>query len=183
MSHDEQGPMTDHNYDGIRELDNQLPEWWLFLFGATVIFAFIYWIHYEVAGGPTTDQELAAAMELHKSNLKQAPLLGEDRLAALFTDETTTSGAQVFADKCAVCHGPQGGGVIGPNLTDHFWLHGHGSRADVFKLVAEGVPAKGMPAWRDVMPEGELVAVSSFVHSLIGKNVPGGKEPQGTEAK
>lgn len=182
MSKD-QGPLLDHDYDGIRELDNQLPEWWLFIFGATVIFAFIYWLHYEVAGGPSTDQELAVAMEAHKANQKQAPLLGEDRLAALFTAENIAGGSKVFADKCAVCHGPQGGGVIGPNLTDQFWLHGQGTRADVFKAIAEGVPAKGMPAWRDLVPEDELVAVSSFVHSLKGTNVPGGKEAQGVEVK
>lgn len=179
----EQDKLTDHEYDGIRELDNRLPEWWLFIFAATIIFAFIYWVHYEIAGGPSSDQELAQALEALKGSQKQGPLLGEDKLAALFSQETTTAGAPLFAEKCAVCHGPQGGGVIGPNLTDRFWLNGRATRADIYRLVAEGVPAKGMPAWQDLMSEKDLVAVASFVHALKGTEVKNGKEPQGVEVK
>lgn len=175
-------PMTDHEYDGIRELDNLLPEWWLAIFGGTIIFAFIYWIHYEFGGGPTELQELHAAMAQIQAVKGSGPSFGEDQLAGLFTDDARKKGGEVFAAKCAACHGPQAGGLIGPNLTDKFWLHGKGTRADIFTVVNKGVLEKGMPAWGEQLPEGELVAVTAYVYSLKGTEVPGGKPPQGDEA-
>lgn len=177
----ENEPLTDHEYDGIRELDNRLPEWWLYLFFGTIIFSFIYWIHYEIAGGLSSDEELALAMAELKGRQVQGPLLNDSQLAALMTPETLTLGEKVYTDRCAVCHGPQGGGVIGPNLTDKHWISGQGSKGDVFRLVAEGIPAKGMPAWRDVVSPDELTAVSLYVHQMQGKFVDGGKAPQGNE--
>lgn len=174
--------LLDHDYDGIRELDNRLPEWWLFLFFATIIFSFVYYLHYEVAGGPDSDQELATSMARIQSLKKAGPSFTEEKLAALFTDEGVKQGHEVFAAKCAMCHGPDGGGLIGPNLTDNHWLHGKGTRLDVAKVIGEGVVSKGMPAWAEQISEGELVAVAAYVYSLKGRNVPGGKPPQGEEA-
>ncbi|MBX2987212.1 MAG: c-type cytochrome [Bdellovibrionaceae bacterium] len=174
--------MTDHEYDGIRELDNRLPEWWLALFGITIIFGFIYWLHYEFGGGHTQVQELNLAMGVIQSVKGSGPSFSEDQLNALFTAETVGKGHEIFTAKCAACHAAEGGGLIGPNLTDKFWLHGKGTSADIFEVIAKGVPEKGMPPWAEQMTEEELVATAAFVHSLKDRNVPGGKPPQGEEA-
>lgn len=181
MKNDLDANMTDHEYDGIRELDNQLPEWWLVIFAGTVIFAFIYWIHYEVAGGPTTRQELALALEESAKLRPAGPSFDEDKLMALFTEDAVGRGQASYDSKCAVCHGPEGGGGIGPNLTDKFWIHGKATRADIFNVIAEGAPTKGMPAWREVLKEDELVSVSAFVYAMRNANVKGGKPAQGEE--
>lgn len=170
-----------HDYDGIREFDNPLPGWWLFTFFATIIFAFIYYLHYEIAGGPSTAKELETAMAQVRSLKKGGPVFSEERLASLFGDESARKGQDVFAAKCAACHGPSGGGLIGPNLTDKAWLHGQGTRMDIVKFIGEGIPAKGMPAWAEQLGENDLVAVSSFVYSIKGTNAKDGKPPQGTE--
>lgn len=181
--HDDEPLMLDHDYDGIRELDNQLPEWWLAIFFATIIFAFIYWLHYQIAGGLTTRQELAVAMKKIQEQRPAGPQFTDEKLAALFSADAISKGREVFAGKCAACHGPAGGGLIGPNLTDKFWLHGKGSRTDIATVIAVGVTDKGMPAWGETLPEGDVVAAAAFVYSLKNSNVPGGKPPQGQEAE
>ena len=180
--HDDEPTLLDHEYDGIREFDNQLPEWWLAIFFGTIIFAFIYWVHYQIAGGPSSKQELATAMAKIQAQKPAGPQFTEDKLAALFTGDAVGKGREVFTGKCAACHGPEGGGLIGPNLTDKFWLHGQGSRLDIAKVIAVGVPDKGMPAWGETLPEDEVVAAAAFVYSIKNANVAGGKPPQGQEA-
>lgn len=176
---DQDRHMLDHEYDGIRELDNNLPEWWLALFALTIIFAFLYYIHYEVAGGPSTNEELATSLQAVQAMKKDGDVMTEEKLESLFGGEAVTEGRASFAAKCAACHRDDGGGLIGPNLTDGSWIHGKGSRVDIYGAIANGVPSMGMPAWKDMMPASELIAVSAFVHSLKGRNVPGGKPPQG----
>jgi cytochrome c oxidase cbb3-type subunit 3 len=181
MSEDQNENMTDHEYDGIRELDNNLPEWWLALFFATIIFGAIYWLHYESGSGPTMSEDLKVAMAAIQAQKGSGPSFSEDQLAGMFTAEVQTSGKEVFLAKCAACHTANGAGLIGPNLTDKFWIQGKGTRADIFQIIVKGVPEKGMPAWGEQLSETDLIAAAAFVHSINGTNVSGGKPPQGDE--
>lgn len=173
-----------HVYDGIVEHDNPLPTWWLWSFLLAIIFAFIYWLHYEIGGGPTLTMELEQAQqELERtqaSAVQSAPLETEDSLMAAFAkDGVLEVGAAQFTSKCASCHGPELGGLIGPNLTDNHWMHGKGTRLDILKVIREGVPEKGMPPWGPVMKKDELYAVTAFILSKKGTNPAGAKPPQG----
>jgi len=177
-----------HEYDGIIEHDNPLPTWWLWTFLITIIFAFLYYLHYELAGGPTLQQELHVAMtELEKekaSVVATSPVETEESLKAAFEkDGAIAMGEGVFAGKCAACHGAQLQGMIGPNLTDDFWLNGNGSRLDLVKVIRNGVPDKGMPPWGPVLKEQELYAVAALIMSKHGSNPPGAKPPQGEKVK
>lgn len=173
-----------HEYDGIRELDNPLPGWWLATFYGCIIFAFGYYIAYTFMGAPTLKQELHDAMEqiehIKKSSHK---LYSDEELSAKFTTQTVEKGKTIFAERCVACHGDKGQGIVGPNLTDNYWIHGKGTRADIYKVVAEGVPEKGMLDWDEILKPDELLAVVSFVYSIKNTNVPGGKAPQGEEVR
>lgn len=176
-----------HDYDGITEYDNPLPTWWLTAFFATIIFGAIYYLHYEIAGGPTLKQELAAAMkeiEAHKS--AAAPVIAEteaDVEAATKDDQVVKLGAATFEGKCAACHGAQLQGMIGPNLTDKYWIHGKGTRLDMLKVIREGVADKGMPPWGALLKREEQYAVVAYVLSKKGSNPPNPKAPQGELVK
>lgn len=182
MSSPNDEKMTNHEYDGIRELDNDLPLWWLITFLGTIIFAFIYWIHYASGTGPTQTEELAVVMKQIQAQKGTGPSLTEGQLEALFTGETAQKGHEIFSAKCASCHGPEGAGLIGPNLTDAYWINGHGTRTDLFRVIGGGVPQNGMPAWAELMNEGDLVAAAAYVYSIHGKNLPG-KPPQGEKVE
>ena len=148
----EEGKRLDHEYDGIKELDNNLPLWWLWTFFGAIIFSFIYWLHYEIAeDGPTLDQELAMGKELYLVN-------------------------------CSSCHMQNGGGSVGPNLTDEYWIHGNTDEA-ITKVVAKGVLAKGMPPWEGILKPNDIKAVVAFVNTFKDKNVKGGKAPQGNKVE
>lgn len=173
-----------HEYDGIIEHDNPMPTWWLWLFFLTIIFSFIYVIHYELAGGPTLTQELEISMaELEKAKAKSsssAPLETEESLAAAFAaDGMVAKGQEQYTAKCGACHGPQLQGLIGPNLTDKFWVHGKGTRLEILKVIREGVAEKGMPPWAPVMKREEIYAVAAFIISKKGSNPAGAKAPEG----
>jgi cytochrome c oxidase cbb3-type subunit III len=169
-----------HDYDGIRELDNKLPKWWLGLFYFTIIWAAIYMLHYFVL--QTGDlqiaeykNELATAKQMHPAsaaNNKTATL-------SLMTDEFNLAEGKVIYDKnCAVCHLVKGEGLVGPNLTDEFWIHG-GSLEDVIDIIVVGVPSKGMISWKAQLSPKQIQQVSSFILSLQGTNPPNPKEAQG----
>lgn len=173
-----------HEYDGIVEHDNPLPTWWLGTFFITIIFAALYYLHYEIAGGPTLTQELQVAMdELDRTKAKStaaAPMETEDSLKEAFEKPGTLElGASAYTSKCAACHGPALQGQIGPNLTDKFWIHGKGTRMDIVKVIREGVADKGMPPWGPVMKKDEIYAVAAYIISKKGSNPAGAKEPQG----
>ena len=173
-----------HEYDGIIEHDNPMPMWWLWTFFLTIIFSFIYYIHYEVAGGPTLKDELKVAMQ-EIENIKSkaaatAPMETEESLQADFgKDGVLVLGAAQFNTKCASCHGQQLQGLVGPNLTDKFWIHGNGTRMDIVKVIREGVADKGMPPWGPVLKKDEIYAVAAYILSKKGSNPAGAKEPQG----
>lgn len=174
-----------HEYDGIIEHDNPLPTWWLATFFITIIFAFIYYIHYEMGGGgKTLTEELNVAMqEIDKTKAtatSAAPMETEESLQAAFAkDGVVALGAEQYTAKCASCHGPELGGLIGPDLVDKYWIHGKGTRMDIVKVIREGVAEKGMPPWGPVMKKEEIYAVAAFILSKKGTQPAGAKGPQG----
>jgi cytochrome c oxidase cbb3-type subunit 3 len=186
MKNENEPLLKDHEYDGIRELDNPLPMWWLLIFFGTIIFAFHYWLHYTVGGGQTLKEELKQNLSAIESiQAKFAPKLdSEEAWAGLAGDPTLiAAGRAVFAEKCAACHGAQAQGLIGPNLTDEYWLHGKGTLVDIAGVVRKGVLDKGMPTWEGVLAEKDLKAVVVFVASTAGSNPPGPKPPQGEKVE
>lgn len=176
--------IEDHEYDGIHELDNPLPRWWLITFYITIVFAVAYFIYYEFAGGPSLDEQLAREMKTVESKrMATQGVEGEESeetlLAMLHDPAALNRGKSEFAAKCAVCHGNNAQGLIGPNLTDDYWIHGNGSISAILKIVNEGVADKGMPTWRGVINPELLEDVVAYVYSLHGTNPAGAKPPQG----
>ncbi len=184
----EQTVMLNHEYDGIRELDNHLPPWWTGLFALTVVFAVFYVAIYHGWGSAPLQ---AAEYENEMSIAQQETLAYEakhveqidENNAKLMLDNTATvtMGQQVFEGRCAACHGQKGEGTVGPNLTDEYWLHGDGSIKEIFKVVKNGVPEKGMIAWKGSLKPKEIEAVSNYIISIKGSKPANGKEPQGNK--
>lgn len=182
---DEQDIEMHHNYDGIRELDNSLPPWWVYLFYVTIIWGIGYIAYYHFTDmGKDQGQEYAAAMEeaeIQKAAFlaSQADVVDEKNVVYLDDPNALSEGREVFIANCAVCHGQLGEGGVGPNFTDKYWLHG-GSINDIFTVIKYGVPSKGMVAWNNQLRPGVIQKVSSFILSLQGTNPSNQKEPQGT---
>jgi len=187
MSVKEEKPL-EHEYDGIQELDNPLPGWWLATFYGAIVFSVLYVGYYHFGPGPGTFEELARDLgELRRKELamkEKDPGPSAPALLALLEDPARReAGRRAFTEKCASCHGPDGGGLIGPNLTDRHWLHGRGGILDIFHVVADGAPEKGMPPWKGMLKREELENVVAFAHSLKGTRPRSPKEPQGEEVK
>ncbi|HEX6054145.1 MAG TPA: cbb3-type cytochrome c oxidase N-terminal domain-containing protein [Gemmatimonadaceae bacterium] len=182
----EQDHLLEHNYDGIQEFDNPMPRWWVYIFWATIVFSVLYWLN--VPGIGTGEGRIAnyesemAAAAAAEARLKAAqPPAGAsgEQLTALTRDASVVAlGKDVFAKNCAACHRADGGGQIGPNLTDDAWLHG-GTIDDIQKVVRDGVLEKGMPPWGKVLKPDQLDAVTAYVFTLRGTNPPDPKAPQG----
>jgi cytochrome c oxidase cbb3-type subunit 3 len=177
--------LLDHEYDGIREYDNPLPRWWVWIFWGSFHFAFAYLIWYHVLPNGTSvkeayNQDMAEYREwLAKKQMGEK--VTEEGLASLMKNETIMADARgVFTSRCVQCHNDSGQGKIGPNLTDGFWIHGEGKLMDIYGVVSDGVQAKGMPAWSRQLTPMELGKVVAFVGTLRGKNLPG-KAPEGKE--
>ncbi len=185
MSTDENRHEKDesHVYDGIVEHDNELPLWWqLTLYGA-VAFAFFYWFGHRLGAIATPGQvyavEVSAQRAADAERARARGAVDDATLATLGRDPATLAqGKQVFTTTCAPCHRADGGGVIGPNLTDAYWLHGS-KPTDIFANVRDGVPAKGMPTWGPQLGVERVEDVVAYVLSIRNTNVPGGKPPQG----
>ena len=167
----------EHVYDDIVEHDNKLPLWWqLTLYGA-VVFALVYWFGRRMDAIQSPEQ--AYAQDVAAERARARGTIDDTMLATLAKDPATVAqGKDVFVATCAPCHKPDGGGNIGPNLTDAYWIHG-GKPTEIFKDIEEGVPAKGMPTWGPILGEQRLEAVVAYVISIENTNVPGGKAPQG----
>lgn len=173
-----------HEYDGIKELDNPLPRWWLGTFYITIIFSIFYYGYYQLGSGPNLDQELESAMASFKK--EQPPDAGggqkdftNEIQAALSNPDMMKTGKDAFTTTCLACHGSQGEGGIGPNLTDKFWIHSKGEAQKIYEAIVNGFPDKGMPAWGAVIPKENHVPLAAYVFSLKGTNPANGKAPQG----
>jgi cytochrome c oxidase cbb3-type subunit III len=181
----EEAQLLDHNYDGIREYDNPLPSWWSIVFGATVAFAFLYFAYYNIAGwgrSPADSYQVALAgwQSIYKAGPGGGggPSVTEEMLAAgTENPDVVARGAEVFAARCIGCHGANASGQIGPNLTDLYQMHGT-TRMDLYAIILGGAPGTAMIPWGETLKPTEVIAVTTFVSSLRGKNLIG-KEPQG----
>lgn len=180
----DQDRLLDHDYDGIQEYDNPMPRWWLATFWITIVFSVLYVLNVPVFGagqGRIADYEasMAAAQELMAAQDPFAGLTAETLLEAGRDEATLTLGKATYASMCAACHAADGGGGIGPNLTDGAWIHG-GSPMEVFHTINAGVPEKGMPAWGRVLRPDQLTAVTAYVLTLPGTTPAAPKAPEGT---
>ncbi len=176
-------PIEGHVYDGISELDNPLPSWWLATFFITIVFSFIYFLHIHLTPNNTIEDEYQQdVVDVQKKAAKATVSLDTGALStAASSPEQVAQGQTKFMALCASCHGNVGQGGIGPNLTDKYWLHGQGTLEDIVKVVQTGVVEKGMPAWSQVLKPQEVVQVTAFVKTLQGTTPSGAKAPQGTE--
>ena len=183
MADREENRLLDHSYDGIQEYDNPMPRWWVITFWATIIFSILYAINVPGIGngkGRIADYQA----DLERARALQAQLappggITPEALAAIANDAAVlANGKQLFVTYCAACHRPDGGGQIGPNLTDDAWIHG-GSLAEIRTTVHDGVLAKGMPEWGKVLKPDDVTAAAVYVKSLGGTNPPNPKPPEG----
>ena len=185
---EERNLMMEHTYDGIEELDNPTPPWFMYLFYLSIIFGVFYGGYYHLyatenlqAGEYKT--EVAVAEKAREAYMKQfANSINEDNVTLATDAKDLTSGSTIYSTNCVACHGDKGQGGVGPNLTDKFWIHGGGIK-DLFKTITHGIPEKGMIAWEKSLNPIQIQQVSSYVLTLQGTNPPGAKEPQGEELK
>lgn len=178
---EEESLIIPHAYDGIHELNNPIPRWFNVLFYGTLIFAVGYLYYYHIGDGPLQDQEYVTevekAEEAKKAYLAQAAEKFDENTVKL-DPSLIANGKVIFTGNCVACHGDNGQGVVGPNLTDEYWLHG-GSIADVFKTVKYGVPAKGMASWEKNLSAKNIAEVVNYIMSLQGTKPANPKAPQG----
>jgi len=177
LRHDEiQGDIL-HEYDGIEEADNHLPNWWLFIFYGSIVFAVFYWFYYheyEVGLLP-----MAAYTKALEEQAGDGADVSEEALLALVNDQgAVAEGQTAFNTNCAACHEANAGGKIGPNLTDPYWIHGGGAQ-EIYGTIYEGVLEKGMPAWGQPLGAPTVQKVTAYVLSLRNTEVAGGKEAEG----
>ena len=180
----EEDIMLDHDYDGIKELDNVLPPWWVYLFYGTIIFSVIYLVRFHVVGDYTQTEEFNKEIELaelEKSKLPKDPAdeVSYETVVAVTDAASLAKGKEIFTNACAACHKADGGGLVGPNLTDKHWINGGGIK-NVFKLISEGSKNNpSMVAWKANLSSKDIQSVASYILTLEGSNPPGAKAAEG----
>lgn len=217
---EEKDKLLDHDYDGIRELDNSLPPWWINLFYITILFGIGYFVYYHILDigdlqiaeynkemGYVTEasaEEFTLSQGYHSpysrtpSHYKEPTPAGDAGQSVIAEQESVEAeveeinyepvtdagrlqnGTAVYTTNCVACHGMNGEGGIGPNLTDSYWINGDGSFNEIVKVIRDGVPVKGMIAWKPILKPDDLLDVASHVNTLKGTNPANAKEPQGT---
>jgi cytochrome c oxidase cbb3-type subunit 3 len=181
---DEEEIILDHNYDGIKELDNSLPPWWVYMFYASIIFAVVYLVRFEVFDGDNQVTEYNNAVAEARADLEKYKETATDLVdvstVTLLTDEKDLKrGKAIYNLNCAACHISDGGGSIGPNLTDENWILGGGIK-NVFATVSNGGrDGKGMVAWNKILKPIDIAKVSSYIISLQGTTPANPKQPEG----
>jgi cytochrome c oxidase cbb3-type subunit 3 len=179
--------LLDHEYDGIREYDNPLPKWWLWLFYATIIYSVLYWFNVPGIGigqGRIADYEaeMAAARAQAAELAAQRSGPSDASLQALAEDEAALElGRTTYLQMCASCHGDDGGGTIGPNLVDEYWIHGNSPMA-IHRVIEEGVLPKGMPAWGMMLRPEQIDAMTAYLISVAGSVPANPRAPEGERA-
>ncbi|HEY6143373.1 MAG TPA: cbb3-type cytochrome c oxidase N-terminal domain-containing protein [Flavobacterium sp.] len=182
---DEKQLLLEHDYDGIKELDNNLPPWWVYLFYACIIFSVVYLVRYEIMGADDQEMELKKEMaqaQIDVAKYKEtAPDLMDEKTVTLLTDaEGIATGKTIYETNCVACHRADGGGQIGPNLTDDNWILGGGIKNVFHTITNGGRDSKGMIAWKGTLKPKEIQAVASYVLSLRGTNP---KDPKVSEGE
>lgn len=171
-----------HDHDGIQEFDNRLPNWWLWILYGSVVFSLLYWIVYHTMSIMPHPTELLAAEQRAAEQAQVAAAstsaVTDEGLVLMATNATeVAAGKEIFNTYCVVCHLAEGQGLVGPNLTDEYWIHG-GHPTDLHEIVMEGVPAKGMAAWGSQLGPTRVQQVVSFLLTIRHTNVAG-KAPEG----
>jgi cytochrome c oxidase cbb3-type subunit III len=171
------------DYDGIKELDNKVPPWFNYLFYGSILFAVYYMLDYHVfETSPLQEAEYAEEMNIAKQQrdqlAKSGAFITEETVTFVKENEALEKGKQVYNTHCVACHATDGGGLVGPNLTDQYWIHG-GSINDIFKTIKYGVPAKGMISWQQQLNPVQIQDVSSYILTLQGTQPQNPKAPEG----
>lgn len=176
--------LMDHNYDGIQELDNDLPKWWVYIFYITIVFSLVYgWYYHGEGPGKSHAETFAQEMAMDAANQSSQPKVTFDQkdLEGLTKNNAVLAkGKDVYLARCTPCHLPEGGGSVGPNLTDDYWIHG-GKLEQIAKTIHDGVPDKGMVAWGQLLSVDDIKSVTVYVKSLRGTHPPNPKAPQGNK--
>lgn len=182
---EEKDLVIDHDFDGIKELDNHLPPWWLYSFYATIIWGIAYVLIYHVfESAPLQieeyNNELAAAEASLVAYREKNPEKKIDLANYVFSDDAAqiASGEKIFGGQCATCHKADGGGLAGPNLTDEFWKNG-GSATDIYNVINDGIANTAMIAWGGTFSSSQISDIVAYVHTLQGTNPEGGLPPDG----
>ncbi len=175
--------LFDHEYDGIKELDSKVPPWYSGLFYATILFSIIYLLNFHVLNtGKLMYEEYEEEMRI--ASLQQAEIMNsgalitEESVTQLIDDISILSGKEIYDANCIACHTADGGGLVGPNLTDEYWIHGGGIK-NIFKIVKYGVPSKGMISWQTQLNPLQMQQVSSYVMTFQGTTPLAPKAPEG----
>jgi cytochrome c oxidase cbb3-type subunit 3 len=176
--------LLDHDYDGIKELDNNLPPWWVYLFYAGIVFGVVYMVRYEILGADNQETELKKELAQAKIEvaeyMKTAPDMMDEKTVTLLTEPADlAAGKEIFTTNCAACHRADAGGQIGPNLTDDNWILGGGIKNLFHTITNGGRDGKGMIAWKGTLKPKEMQKVASYVLSLKGSNPKDPKAPDG----
>ena len=186
---EEESILLDHNYDGIHELDNHLPPWWKWLFYITIAWSVVYLLAYHVFDTfPLMEEEYTIAMEdarVAREAMMAVAGNNIDENNVEFSDaaDVLANGKAIYDRECVACHAAEGQGLIGPNFTDNYWIHG-GSISDVFRTVKYGVPQKGMISWQSKLTPSDMRDVSCYILTFVGttpQNPPPPKAPEGEE--
>lgn len=176
-NNDEKDKLLDHEYDGIRELDNHMPRWWVLGFYFTIAFSVVYMIYYHMAGGPSSDQEYQAEMAASPQKVTATAVVADTSLKPLTDAASLAAGEKLYvAQTCVACHQANLGGLVGPNLTDDYWIHGC-DYVTVMNNIKKGFQQKGMMPYGNgkVLQENELQQLVSYIFSKRGSNPPGAK--------
>ena len=176
--------LLDHEYDGIREYDNPMPRWWLWIFYATIVYSVLYWFNVPGIGigqGQIADYEAemaaAGARSAELAALRTGPT--DASLLAMTEDQSVLElGATTYVQMCASCHAVDGGGLIGPNLVDDYWIHGN-SPLEIHRIIEEGVLPKGMPAWGTMLRPEQVDAMTAYIISIAGSVPANPRVPEG----
>jgi cytochrome c oxidase cbb3-type subunit III len=173
--------LLDHEYDGIQELDNKLPRWWVWLFYSSIIFAVVYLCYYHVFGmGDLMAAEYTKEMKVGAA-LKTAAMgnfeAGIPKLQPSTDQAVIDAGRKTFATYCVPCHRADAGGLVGPNLCDDYWIHGS-NFADNVSTIWNGVPAKGMITWKNMLKPDQIYDVASYIYTLRGTHPVNPKPPE-----
>jgi cytochrome c oxidase cbb3-type subunit 3 len=185
MADQNEDRLLEHSYDGIQEYDNPMPRWWVIIFWLTIAFSVLYWLNVPWIGrGPgrvaAYEADMARARAAQEAREPAGGPTGE-QLALLAADSSLVLGGKaLFTQHCVACHRADGGGLIGPNLADDFWIHG-ATPVEVRHTIDAGVLAKGMPAWGKVLAPDQVTAVTVYVGTLRGSNPANPRAPEGTK--
>ena len=176
--------MLDHDFDGIKELDNSVPPWFQFLFWGTIVWAVIYMFVYHIAGTGNSqlneyNTEVQQASLERELLIKSGAFINEETVTLSTESSELQEGKEIFSKNCVTCHAADGGGIVGPNLTDDYWIHGGGIK-NVFKTIKYGVAAKGMISWQTQLDPSKMRSVASYIISLHGTKPAAPKAPEGT---